>query len=276
MKLLQSERTRPKQQTYKPLVSLVVPAYNEAGILEKHLGALCRHMDTLEDRYRWELILINDGSSDRTGAIAEAFATSRNNIQVLHHVVNFGLGQAFQFAFGRSRGDYVVTLDVDLSYSLEHIDQLLTKIRETRAKIVIASPYMKGGRVSNVPWVRRTLSILANRFLSLTAKNGLSTLTGMVRVYDGRFLRTLNLTSTGMEINPEIIYKAILLRARIEEIPSHLDWHLQNSAGAKRQSSLRVARQVMAVLLSGYLFRPVMFFKVAKQVSFTSVQVRSR
>ena len=84
----------------------------------------------------------------------------------------------------------------------------------------------------------------------------------MVRVYDGRFLRTLNLTSTGMEINPEIIYKAILLRARIEEIPSHLDWHLQNSAGAKRQSSLRVARQVMAVLLSGYLFRPVMFFIV--------------
>jgi glycosyltransferase involved in cell wall biosynthesis len=253
-------RPRARQQPYKPLVSLVVPAYNEAAILQRHLGLLCRHMETLEETYDWEVIIINDGSSDETGAIAEAFAETHANVQVLHHLINFGLGQAFQFAFSRSRGDYVITLDLDLSYSLDHIDKLLTKIRETRAKIVVASPYMRGGRVSDVPWLRRTLSQVANRFLSLTTKKSLSTLTSMVRAYDGPFLRTLNLTSTGMEINPEIIYKALLLRARIEEIPSHLDWRLQNAVGPARRSSLRLARQVMATLLAGYLFRPVIFF----------------
>lgn len=257
---LYSDRIRQAQPMARPLVSLVVPAYNEASIVEAHLAALCRHMETLEDQYRWELIVVNDGSSDETGALADAFARSRHNVEVLHHIVNLGLGQAFQFAFSRSRGDYVISLDLDLSYAPGHIDRLLAKMRETRAMVVVASPYMSGGRVSDVPWFRRILSVSANRFLSLAAKRSLSTFTGMVRVYDGRFLRSLNLTSSGMDINPEIIYKARLLRARIEEIPSHLDWRLQNAVGAKRRSSLRVARQVMAVLLSGYLFRPVMFF----------------
>jgi hypothetical protein len=106
------------------------------------------------------------------------------------------------------------------------------------------------------------LSIWANRFLSLAAPGNLSTLTSMVRVYDARFLRTLNLKSMGMEINPEIIYKAMLLQARIKEIPAHLDWHLQKAEGIKRRSSMKVLRHSMSILLSGFLFRPVMFFIV--------------
>jgi len=63
-----------------------------------------------------------------------------------------------------------------------------------------------------------------------------------------------------MEINPEVIYKAMLLRGRIEEIPAHLDWRLQNTAGPKRKSSMRVLRHTMSTLFSGFLFKPFMFF----------------
>jgi len=254
-----------------PLVSLVVPAYNEAAILEQNLTTLCRHMESLEDSYKWELVVVNDGSSDATGSLAEQFARNRPNVRVFHHVANLGIGKAFQLAFGQCRGDYVVALDLDLSYSPDHIERLLAKMRQSGAKIVVASPYMRGGQVSHVPWLRRILSVTANRFLSRAAKGSLSTLTSMVRAYDGQFLRTLNLTSNGMEINPEIIYKGLLLRAPIEEIPSHLNWHLQVSAssGPRRRSSLRLARQVMAVLMAGYLFRPVMFFILPGLVLFT-------
>jgi glycosyltransferase involved in cell wall biosynthesis len=247
-------------QKPKPLVSLVLPAYNEAAIVEKNLVLLCQYMQSLEDEYRWEIIVINDGSTDETGPLAEAFAETHENIHDLHHKVNFGLGQAFKFAFNHCQGDYIVTLDFDLSYGPEHIQKLLDEIRQTKAKIVVTSPYMKGGKISHVPWLRRTLSIWANRFLSTTAKGDLSTLTSMVRVYDAKFLRTLDLKSMGMEINPEIIYKAMLLQARIKEIPAHLDWYLQKAEGIKRRSSMKVLRHTMSVLLSGFLFRPVMFF----------------
>jgi hypothetical protein len=121
---------------------------------------------------------------------------------------------------------------------------------------------MIAGSVSSDPWFRRVLSTGANRFLSFAAQGNLSTLTGMVRAYDGKFLRALNLKSMGMEVNPEVIYKAKMLRARIEEIPANLDWHLQQTTAPTRKSSMKVLRHTTSVLLSGFLFRPVMFFIV--------------
>jgi glycosyltransferase involved in cell wall biosynthesis len=206
------------------------------------------------------MIVVNDGSSDETGALIDAFARTRDNIHALHHLNNSGVGQAFKTAFDHCRGDYIVTLDLDLSYTPDHIGKLLCKIRETGAKIVVASPYMKDGRVSNVPWLRRVLSVWANRFLSMTAKGNLSTLTSMVRAYDAKFLRTLDLRSLGMEINPEVIYKTMLLQARLEEIPAHLNWELQKAEGIKRRSSMKLLQHTFAMLVSGFLFRPVMFF----------------
>ena len=258
--------TPPKQKIEKavniakPFVSLVVPAFNESAIVENNLGKICEYMESLEDEYRWELIIVNDGSTDGTGDLAESFATGRDNVHVLHHMYNFRLGQALRFAFNNCRGDYVVTMDLDLSYSPDHIEKLLATIRETRAKIVIASPYMKGGKVSNVPWLRRIFSLWANRFLSLAAKGNLSTLTGMVRAYDGQFLSKLNLKAMDIDINPEIIYKAMMLRARIVEIPAHLNWSFEKASTKQRKSSIRTLRSILSCLLSGFIFRPFMFF----------------
>jgi glycosyltransferase involved in cell wall biosynthesis len=246
----------------RPLVSLVVPAYNEGTIVQPHLAALCGYMERLESEYRWEIVFVNDGSTDETGKQAEEFARTRPNVRVLHHRHNFGMGQAFKFAFQHCRGDYVVTLDLDLTYAPGHIETLLSRLRETGAKVVVASPYMDGGRISNVPWLRRVLSVWANRFLSLMVKGHLSTLTGMVRAYDGPFLRTLSLRSLDGEINPEIIYKATLLKADIREVPGHLDWGEQQPDRVRRRTRItaKMVRHTLAVMLSGFLFRPVMFF----------------
>jgi len=255
---------RPSIETFAkesacPLVSLVVPAYNEAAVIQNTLRKLCDYMRGLEADYQWEIVLVDDGSTDETADIVEAFARNDDHVRVFHHLTNFGLGQAFKFAFRQCRGQYILTLDADLTYDVEHIHRLLTKIVETRAKIVVASPYMRGGRISSVPWLRRTLSVCANRFLAATAEGQLSTLTSMVRVYDGRFLRSLNLRARGMEVMPEIIYKARLLGARIEEIPAHLDWGVLKET-PRRRSSLRLWRHTIRVILSGFLFRPVVFF----------------
>lgn len=255
------QRHIPKsEKDIKPSVSVVLPAYNEAAIIEKNMKILNNYMKGLEDLYDWELIIVNDGSSDDTGELAERFARDKENIIVLHHIVNFRLGQALRFAFNNCKGDYVVVMDMDLSYSPDHIRTMLEKIRQTRAKIVVASPYMKGGTTASIPWLRRQLSVWANKFLSYTARGNLSTLTGMVRTYDRRFLQSLSLRSMDMSINAEIIYKAMLLHARIVEVPAVLDWSLQITPGVKRKSSMKIGRSVLAYLLSGFMFRPFFFF----------------
>ena len=243
----------------RPLVSIILPAYNESGVLAENVGVVAAHLRTLESEFRFEILIVNDGSVDETGPVANGLREIYPNLRVLHHPGNFGLGQAFKTAFARSHGDYVVTLDVDLSYSPDHIELLLRKILSTRAKLVLASPYMPGGRLTNVPRLRKTLSIWGNRFLRIFARGNVSTITCMVRAYDGPFIRSMVLRGTGMEIMPEVIYKTMVLRGRIEQVPAHLDWTRQLAAGPRRTSSMRILKHVFSTVLSGFVFRPFMF-----------------
>lgn len=258
---------RLKKFKNRPFISLVIPAYNEATIIEKNLSILCEYMKSMEAEYNWELIVVNDGSTDETGDLAEAFASTRENVYVMHHMFNFRLGQALRFAFKKCQGDYIVVMDMDLSYSPYHIGKMLDRIREARAKIVIASPYMKGGKISNVPWLRKKLSIWANRFLSLIATHDrfsdkLTTFTGMVRAYDKQFLSSLVLKAMDVDIHSEIIYKAMILRARIVEIPAHLDWNFAIDKHEKRISSMRILRSIILNLTSGFTLRPFIIFMI--------------
>src|SRR5215213_1480214 len=121
----------------KPLVSVMLPAYNEAAIIEQNLARVYQHMSSMEQEYRWEMVIVNDGSQDKTGELAERFAARHANVRVYHHVTNFGLGQALRFAAQHCNGDYLLMLDMDLSYSPDHIDRLLARIRDTQAKVVL-------------------------------------------------------------------------------------------------------------------------------------------
>ncbi|HPU49925.1 MAG TPA: glycosyltransferase family 2 protein [Burkholderiaceae bacterium] len=240
----------------RPLVTLVLPAFNEAGLLEAHVDDIMAYLETLSARYRFEILLINDGSSDDSGAIADRLQARYNAIRVISHPRNFGLGQAFKTSFAASRGDYVITFDVDLSYSVDHIGALLEAIVTERAKLVLASAYMPGGQVTNVPFKRRVLSQWGNRFLRFFARGHFSTLTCMVRAYDGPFVRRLFLRATGMDIMPEIVQKTMILNGRIIEIPAHLDWSRQLAAGPTRTSSMRILRHIGSTLIAGFIFRP--------------------
>jgi glycosyltransferase involved in cell wall biosynthesis len=244
----------------RPTVSVIVPCYNEALVLDRSLHAIAEHLETLTDRYLFELIVVDDGSTDETLAIAEAFAAPRPWVRVLRHHVNFRLGQALRFAFGQSRGDYVVTFDVDLTYSVDHIERLLTAIETEHAKIAVASPYMRGGRTTAIPFRRAAMSKAVNKVLSASAGRSTATVTGMVRAYDGPFIRTLVLAGMGPDINTEVLYKAQILRARVVEIPAHLDWSAQAERMAKRRVSLRVSATSRLLAFFSFLFRPLTYF----------------
>ncbi len=245
----------------RPLVSIVLPAFDEAVVLRDHVVLLLEYLKTLRRRFRFEIIIVNDGSRDQTGLIANQLAAEFDGIRAFHHPRNFGLGQALKTGFAQFRGQYVIVLDIDLSYGPEHIGLLLDRITKTGARLVLASPYMRGGRVVDVPWMRLLFSRVANWFLARASGQRISTMTCMVRAIDGRFLRSLHLRSTGMDVMPEMIHKAKLLRASIEEVPAELNWERQNRVGGRR-SSLRVMRQILGTTVSGFILRPFTFLLV--------------
>lgn len=246
--------------TAKPFISIVLPCYNEEAILETNLKTIISYLNDKSDKYKWEIILVNDGSTDRTKEIAERFEKEFDLIRVIHHPTNLNLGNALQTGFCNSKGEIIVVLDVDLSYSVDHIEKMVDKLIETSADIIVASPYMNGGKITAVPFVRRIMSKWVNRFMRLAAQDKYYTFTGMVRAYKASFIRMVNLKTKDYEISPEIMYKAMILRARIIEIPGHLDWTEQNKYAGKRKSNNHLFRSFFSGLMSAFIFRPYIFF----------------
>ncbi len=244
----------------KAKVSIVIPVYNEEALLRKNILHICEYLRSHEAEYEWEVLLVNDGSQDATAGIANELAGEIDFLSAIHHPSNFGVGQALRFGFANTTGNYVISFEIDLAYDVNHIHELLDAAETSCAKIVLASPYMKGGTINNVPFLRRSLSIWGNRFLSLFAKREYSTLTSMIRLYDGPFIRALKLRGMDLDIMPEMLYKAMILRAKVSEIPGRLDWGPQLEEGLSRFSSTRLVRQTISTILSGFIFRPMLFF----------------
>ncbi len=137
---------------------------------------------------------------------------------------------------------------------------MLDKLYEFHADIVIASPYMPGGKTSAIPYGRRIMSLWVNKFMRLASQDKYYTYTSMVRAYKSSYIKNLNLKTKDYEISPEIMYKSMILRASIIEIPAHLDWTEQNKYKGKRTSSMRVLRGFFSGIMSAFIFRPYMFF----------------
>jgi glycosyltransferase involved in cell wall biosynthesis len=244
----------------KTVLSIVVPCFNEEAILLANMKIIQDFLERRNSKFDWEILIIDDGSIDSTGEIADEIEKKDRHVRVIHHPTNLNLGNALQTGFRNAKGEIIVVIDVDLSYSVEYIGQMADKLISESADIVIASAYMPGGKVTAVPFLRRIMSKWVNVFMRISAQDKYYTFTGMVRAYKTSFIRSVNLKTRDYEINPEIMYKAMILRARIIEIPAHLDWTEQNKFAGKRTSSIRLLRGFFSGLMSAFIFRPYIFF----------------
>ncbi|HEY5340770.1 MAG TPA: glycosyltransferase family 2 protein, partial [Candidatus Aquilonibacter sp.] len=97
-------------------VTVVVPMYNEAALLEANLAKLETALATRSDLYAFDYVLVDDGSSDDTYEVARRFAGDRADVTLVRRERNGGLGAALRTARDNVRGEYVLTIDADLSY----------------------------------------------------------------------------------------------------------------------------------------------------------------
>jgi glycosyltransferase involved in cell wall biosynthesis len=239
---------------------VLVPAYLEQDGILASLRRIAAALKALS-HYAWEIVVVDDGSPDDTSQqVQAAAATIEIPVHLVRHATNQGLGGALRTGFGHTVGSVVVVLDSDLSYHENHIAALVDAWECTRAHVVIASPYMDQGRSTGVPRALERRSRTANRILSRAALDDIKTLTGMVRAYDGPFVRGLSLKAVGVDINVEILYKTQLLRGTIVEIPAHLDWSgLTHRAARSSVLSRRSRTTTKKSLVLAYLFRPFWF-----------------
>jgi glycosyltransferase involved in cell wall biosynthesis len=229
--------------------TVLVPAFNEGTEFRVTLERLERFFASVSDRFVLHLVIVDDGSTDETSEIADAFARGSETVRVLHHDRNRGIAAGLQTGLGAVTGGPVVVLDADLSYAPEEVVVPMLEALESRnATIVVASPYMRGGRVSNVPFVRLLASRCANALLSAFTGRRVATLTGMVRAYSPAAVgRALECKPEG-EFNSWILMDALGRGAAVAEVPAHLCWPPGRLAGAPRMPLRKLGRATLAVL----------------------------
>jgi len=112
-------------QLAPPKVSIVIPCFNEAEGIGQTVAALLGYLRECQADCSFELILVDDGSSDGSGEILSAAAGENANVHAVHFPHNRGRGAALRAGIGATKGDYVISLDADRSYDEEHIGRIL-------------------------------------------------------------------------------------------------------------------------------------------------------
>ncbi len=195
-----------------------------------------------------EVILVDDGSSDATVDILEQFSTEHPGaISIVRHERNAGLVAAMRTGARAARYDTVVFLDADLSYDPDIVEPLVLARARSEAT-ALASPYMRGGYVANVPFVRLIASRGANWILARCAGGRLATFTGMVRAYDRlAFLALFDQEQIG-EFNTWAVAVFLGAGRDVVEVPAALVWPADRYAASSRLTAGKLWERVLLVI----------------------------
>jgi glycosyltransferase involved in cell wall biosynthesis len=237
-----------------PELTIICPMYNEALGIEGNIDSLLSTFETFP--FDWELILVNDGSTDNTLELARRKVGDDPRIQIISYDKNRGRGYALRQGFAGARGRFIITTESDLSWGANIVDVLYKALVNEESDVVIASPHREGGRLENVPFKRRILSSFGNKILKLAVSMEVTMLSGMTRGYRREVIRELDLESDGKEIHLEILSKVEAAGFTVSEVPAVLRWESPKPGKAKRKSSFRAGRYIYSHLLFSFNQRP--------------------
>lgn len=205
----------------KPYVSVVVPMHNEAANLPDTLVAIANELQSSGRTF--EVVAVNDGSTDDTGSRLRALAAIAAWLRIVDYSPNRGRGYAIRAGIARAEGEFICTIDADLSYTPDHLTQMLAAFdRFPALDCVVGSPYTEGGRTEGVSLWRLLLSRWGNRVISRAMGGRIKTSTGVLRAYRASCIKSLELFSDGKELHLEIISKLLAAGYNLIEQPATL------------------------------------------------------
>jgi dolichol-phosphate mannosyltransferase len=200
---------------------LVLPTYNEAENVEAIVRASLPHLASTGLDHR--VLVVDDGSPDGTGEIADRLAAELAQVEVLHRERKEGIGPAYLAGFQRAMAagaELLLEMDSDFSHDPAALPQL---IRATdRADLVLGSRYVPGGGVTDWGLVRRLISRGGSLYAQLLLGVGVQDLTGGFKCFRREVLERIDLGAVGTDgygFQIEMTYRAIRAGFRVEEVP---------------------------------------------------------
>jgi len=194
-------------------LSVVVPAFNEEATLAEIVARLLALPAVCQ------IVIVNDCSTDRTGAISDRLAAENPRVTVVHHPKNRGKTEALKTGFSRTTGEIVIVQDADLEYDPAEIADVIAPILEGHADVVYGSRFL----VRKASRVLYFYHYLANKgltfFSNLLTNVNMTDVETCYKAFRGEIIRNMRITSSGFGFEIEVTAKVAKLQGAIYEVP---------------------------------------------------------
>ena len=203
-------------------VWVVIPTYNEAANVERIVRATASELQHVAGS-EFRILVVDDGSPDGTGEIADRLAEELDVVEVLHRRTKDGLGQAYLAGFDRALkggAGFIMEMDADFSHDPSYLGDMLAAARD--ADVVLGSRYVEGGGVRDWGLLRRLVSRGGGVYARLILRVDVHDLTGGFKCIRREVLEAIDLGSVraeGYVFQIEVTYRAVLAGFTVREVP---------------------------------------------------------
>jgi glycosyltransferase involved in cell wall biosynthesis len=229
-----------------PLLSVVIPAHNEATHIEKNLLHVLNYLHSKKRAF--EVVVVNDGSSDNTFDIVETLARSHPELVVVSYLKNAGKGNALQKGIAASKGRFVLIADADLELPIEQTELFMRVQHETGSQVVIGSKWHPDSKL-DYPSGRKVLSRCLHLLIRVLFSLGVTDTQVGIKLFDGPSIRFVNQTTLVKRFawDIELLLVARLYGLKIAEAPVVLQFTRVGLGRIKVKTIIQVAREVAGI-----------------------------
>ncbi len=222
-----------------PFLSIVIPAHNEENRLPRALGQIFTFLE--KQSYAAEIIIVENGSSDRTFELAQEFALRRANLIVIHEEQR-GKGNAVRRGMLSAKGAYRFICDADLSMPIEEIQKFIPPALNN-FDVAIASREARGSIRYNEPTYRHWGGRAINFMIRLLILPGLNDTQCGFKCFSAAAAENIfgQQTLNGWSFDIEVLYLARRKKLRIQEIPIHWYFDADSKVNALRDALRMIA-----------------------------------
>lgn len=226
----------------KPIsLSIFFPAYNEEANIALAVQKTIRVVEDSPYVHEYEIIVVNDGSSDRTGEIGGALARTHSAVRVVHHPSNLGYGAALRTGLAAATKEYVFFTDADLQFDILELQNLIVHIPDHDAVIGYRAPRRD-------PFMRLLNAWGWNRLNRLFFGLRIMDIDCAFKLFRREKVQSLPLRSKGAMISAETLIRLTRAGATVKEIPvSHLPRLFGSPTGARLSVIIRAFREMVAL-----------------------------
>ncbi len=192
-------------------ISVIIPCYNEEHTILKVIKSVHESLN----RYEYEIILVDDGSTDNTKVILDEYSRRDEKVEVIYHDINSGKGASLRTGFNAAIGDVVIIQDADLEYDPSEYSKLFKPIQDGKADVVYGSRFKSGDTTRVLFFWHKMGNLFLTGLSNLLTNLNLTDIETCYKVFRKEILDQITIEENRFGFEPEITAKISKIRPRI-------------------------------------------------------------